>query len=101
MTTRAIVPPPQTAHPPILCSSLSESLSIMVYGPTRIRASNTMATTTSPDHALDYEHYIDYQLARAQGRIKSVDVGAAVVRLITAALVYLLIVIVLDHTVVL
>jgi hypothetical protein len=59
-----------------------------------------MVTATS-DNTLDYEHFIDYQLSRAQGRIKSVDVGTAVVRLITAVLVYLLAVIVLDHALVL
>ena len=60
-----------------------------------------MSTTTSQDQTVDYEHFIDYQLNRAQGRIKSVEVGTAMVRLITAAIAYVLAVVVLDHAIVL
>jgi hypothetical protein len=59
-----------------------------------------MATTTE-DQTLDYQHFIDYQLTHAQGRMKSVEVGTGVVRIITAILVYLIAVIVLDHVLVL
>src|SRR5437867_4080498 len=60
-----------------------------------------MATGTSQDQTLDYQHFIDYQLTRAQGRMKSVEIGTAIVRLITAVLIYLVLVVGLDHAVIL
>jgi collagen type III alpha len=60
-----------------------------------------VATGISQDHTIDYQHFIDYQLTRAQGRMKSVEVGTAVVRLLTAVLVYVLFAVILDHTLVL
>jgi hypothetical protein len=60
-----------------------------------------MATATSEDQSLDYQHFIDYQLNHAQGRMKSIEVGTGIVRLITAILAYVLGVIVLDHVLVL
>ena len=60
-----------------------------------------MSVTTPQEDSLDYEHFVDYQLAHAQGRIKTVDVGTGVLRLITGAIAYVLAVIVLDHALVL
>jgi hypothetical protein len=60
-----------------------------------------MARGSSQDQTLDYQHFIDYQLTRAQGRMKSVEIGTAVVRLLAATLLYLVAVIGLDHALIL
>ena len=60
-----------------------------------------MSQTAAKDQTIDYEHFIDYQLALAQGRIKAVDVGSAILHLLTGGIVYLLAVIALDHALVL
>ncbi len=60
-----------------------------------------MAAGTDQDQMLDYEHFIDFQLDRARTRIKAVELGTGFVRLLTAAIVYVLTVVTLDHAVVL
>src|SRR4051812_50104423 len=59
-----------------------------------------MALSTQPQgKLLDYEQYIDHQLARTRARIKLTDVMTACLILIVAALGVLFLEVVLDHSI--
>ena len=59
-----------------------------------------MALGTQPQgKMLDYEQFIDHQLARTQAKIKTTDILIGSLSLATAFIAVLFLEIVLDHTV--